>query len=150
MRSQASLQQIIIYVLLILSAGIIGPMSYFDTYSPHQVANTYHVTIFEDPTDINQVAVALRQKGQQQRLEYALNRQAQQLSAISHTVSLPDFAKTLQLAATPYNLADVITFHANQQCLVCKLPDSLLAPGSADLPHPEKPPSRLTLPLAPK
>lgn len=140
MRSKVSLQQKIIYFLLIMSAGIIGPVSYFDVYSPHQVANAFHVTIFEDPTDINQVAMALRQKGQRQRLNHNMKWQTQQLVAISHTISLPSFAKTLQLAVTPYNLADAVTVHANRPCLVCKLQDSLLLPGSADLPHPEKPP----------
>ena len=127
----------IVYVLLIISAGIIGPLSYFDAYSPHHVANTYHLTILEDPTHIGRLSSTLQAINKSQSpANWAQN----YIPAISNQFAIPLFAKILKFATDNAYYSEMAGVYL-QTCLTCRIWDYAPTSSSAFIPPPEKPPT---------
>jgi len=128
----------IVYLLLILSAGIIGPLSYFDAYSPHHVSNTYHLAILEDPGHTNRIfstLQAIRQSGSQSSAYWGQNH----IPAISKQFAIPLLAKLLKSATDNAYYSELAGFHL-QACLTWRIWEDAPALSSAFLPPPKKPP----------
>jgi hypothetical protein len=128
----------IVYLLLILSAGIIGPLSYFDTYSPHHVADTYHLAILENPAHISRLVSTLQ----------AINRKSQSsahwrgehIPAISKQFAIPLSGKNLQFATDSADYSEMTGVHL-QACLSWRIADYTPTLRPAFIPPPEKPPN---------
>ena len=130
-----------IHLLLILYAGIIGPLSYFNFYSPHHVASSLHLSVLEDPALINELAalqLSLHQISPADRISQML------------TPGRPAISDTLFMHNVNQNLQDVLGYlYAMTVGILLGLQQSLvgLNPGhapllkSAELPPPDKPPT---------
>lgn len=128
----------IVYVLLILSTGIIGPLSYFDAYSPHRVANTYHLAILEDPAQTSRLFSTL-QEIRQSRSQTSASWGQNHIPAISKQFAIPLIAKLLKLATDNAYYSELAGFHL-QACLTWRIWDDAPALSSVFLPLPKKPP----------
>jgi hypothetical protein len=126
-----------INILLILSAGLIGPVSYFDAYSPHRVNNGFHITILQDTGQQTRLARILSSMQSQNRQSDSF---VQQQPVVSRQASLPDFSKTLQLALTTYTLSRETCCVYAIPCLVCQLHEYTVLHESAYRPPPDEPP----------
>jgi hypothetical protein len=129
----------IVYVLLILSAGIIGPLSYFDAHSPHHVPNSYHLTILEDPAQMSRLfstLQAIRQGRSQSSAHWGQNH----IQAISNQFAIPLSAKILKLIRDNAYCSEMTEFHL-QACLTWRIWDDAPALSSAFIPPPDKPPN---------
>jgi hypothetical protein len=129
----------IVYVLLILSAGILGPLTYFDAYSPHRVANTYHLTILQDPAHISRLFSTL-QAIRQNRTQSSANWTQNHIPAISNQFAIPLSAKILKFATDNAYYSEMTGAHL-QACLIWRIWDDALALSSAFIPPPDKPPT---------
>jgi hypothetical protein len=124
--------------LLIISAGIIGPLSYFDIHSPHHVPNTYHLAILEDPAQISRLfstLQAIRQSRSQSSAHWGQNH----IPAVSNEFAIPLFVKNLKFATDSADYSEITGVHL-QACLIWRIGDDAPALSSAFIPPPEKPP----------
>ncbi len=125
----------IVYVLLIISAGILGPLSYFDAHSPHHVANTYHLAILEDPARISRLFSTLQAINRTQSLAHW---EQNHIPAISNQFAIPLSAKFLKFA-TDNAYSEMTGFHL-QTCLTWRIWDDAPTLSSAFIPPPDHPP----------
>ncbi len=140
MKSTLSPFQKSIHLLLILYAGIIGPLSYFNLYSPHRVANSFHLSILEDPALINELA-ALKQSLNQSKPAVRISQMLNPGPAVSDPLFTHTFNQNLQ-DVLGYLYTAAAGIHTGLQQSIFGLkpsPDPILK--SADLPPPDKPPT---------
>jgi hypothetical protein len=139
MQSTLSPFQKSIHLLLILYAGIIGPLSYFNFYSPHRVANSFHLSILEDPALINELAVlkkSLNQSKPATRISQMLNPGP----AVSDPLFTHNYNQNLQdVLGYLYAAAGIHTGLQQRIFGLKPSPDPILK--SADLPPLDKPPT---------
>jgi hypothetical protein len=129
----------IVYVLLIISAGIIGPLSYFDAHSPHHVANTYHLTILEDPGRTSRLFSTL-QAIRQSRSQSSAHWEVNHIPAVSNQFAIPLSVRDLKFATDSADYSEITGVHL-QACLIWRIWDDAPALSSAFIPPPEKPPN---------
>lgn len=132
----ARLQQYTL-ILLVVMAGVIGPVSYFDVYSPHRVSNRYHLSLLEGPARSNQLAHLARLL----RVRTAQRFFGQQ-PALTKELTNINLLNNLQqaLSGTWLTTAGRQIIALLLPCPVCRPWPEIPAPPSVDLPPPEKPP----------
>ena len=140
MQSTLSPFQKSIHLLLILYAGIIGPLSYFNFYSPHRVANSFHLSILEDPALISELA-SVKKSLSQSKPAVRISQMLTPGPAISNPLFIHNFNQNLQDVLGYLYAAVAGILLGLQQSIFGLKPSPNPSLKSADLPPPDKPPT---------
>jgi len=139
MRSTLSPFQKLIHILLIVYAGFIGPLSYFNFYSPHRVSNSYHLSILEDPSRISELA-SIKRMMSRDKNPLSISQLTTPGPALSDHALAFNFSQNLQdVLGYVYTAIEGMSAHL-QQCLFCQMLAHDPIAKSTYLAIPEKPP----------